>query len=198
MLALGEIGLECGGELKQVVIIMKPVPFYPWVVVGLLVAWPTQSFAQLGAAKRAAQRVATSGSQRQLPDEKGTVPAQYQGVRPVAPAPSAPATVAPAAVKPVDPAKQAADKEAAVQRLVAAQKEQAEKGRPGSQYALGMRYLNGDGVPADPKVGRQWIEKSAAQGESEAVKKLKELDAAAAAAAAAKTPAAKAPAAKKN
>jgi len=159
---------------------MKPAPFHPLIVLGLLIAWPVATHAQLGAAKRAAQRVATSGSQRQLPDEKGTVPAQYQGVRPVTPA-AAPVAVAPAAVKPVDPAKQSAEKEAAVQRLVTAQKEQAEKGRPWSQYALGMRYLNGDGVPADPKVGRQWLEKSAAQGESEAVKKLKELDAAAAA-----------------
>ena len=168
---------------------MKTAPLYPLITLGVLVAWPVQTQAQLGAAKRAAQRVATSGSQRQLPDEKGTVPAQYQGVRPAVPVAAATAAtaaaVAPAAAKPAETAKQIADKEAAVQRLVAAQKEQAEKGRPWSQFALGMRYLNGDGVPADPKVGRQWLEKSAAQGESEAVKKLKELDAAAAAAAAA-------------
>lgn len=176
-----EKGLENPGSLKQVGSIMKPASLFSVIALGLLIAWPVESHAQLGAAKRAAQRVATSGSQRQLPDDKGNVPPQYTGVRPVAPT-AAPAAVAPATVKPVDPAKQAAEKEAAVQRLVAAQREQAEKGRPGSQYALGLRYLNGDGVPADPKVGRQWIEKSAAQGESEAVKKLKELDAAAAAA----------------
>jgi TPR repeat protein len=166
--------------LEQVATVMKPVSFSPVVALGLLLAWPVETQAQLGAAKRAAQRVATSGSQRQLPDDKGNVPAQYQGVRPVAPAP-APVAVPAAPAKPVDPAKQAADKDAAVQRLVALQKEQAEKGRPGSQYDLGMRYLKGDGVPADPKLGREWIAKSAAQGESEAVKKLKELDAAAAA-----------------
>ena len=153
------------------------------LVAGCVLALPMSGWAQLGAAKRAAQRVANSGSARPLPDEKGTVPAQYQGVRPAPPA-GAPAPAAvPAAPKVVDPDKQAADKAAAVQRLVTLQKEQAEKGRPGAQYELGMRYLKGDGVPKDAKLGRDWLSKSAAQGESEAVKKLKELDAEAAAAA---------------
>lgn len=145
---------------------------------------PYSASAQLGAARRAAQRVANSGAQRKLPDDNGNVPQQYQGTPAVAPAPSAPPAVpvAPAAAKPVDPSKAAAEKDAAVQRLVSLQKEQAEKGRPGAQYALGIRYLTGDGVPKDGKLGREWLEKSAKQGESDAVKKLKELDAVAKAA----------------
>lgn len=156
---------------------MKPELMIPVMVMAMGVILPTSAFGQLGAAKRAAQRVAESGTQRKLPDESGTVPRQYQGNRPTPAAPAGVATAAaPAAVKPVDLEKQAADKKAAVDRVVALTKERAEKGRSAAQFALGMRYLSGDGVPANPKLGREWIEKSAKQGETDAVKKLKELD----------------------
>ncbi len=163
---------------------MKPELLIPDMVMVMGVILPTPALGQLGAAKRAAQRVAESGSQRKLPDESGSVPRQYQGNRPAPAAPVGVAAAAPAAVKAADLDKQAADKKAAVDRVVALTKERAEKGRSAAQFDLGMRYLSGDGVPSNPKLGREWIEKSAKQGETDAVKKLKELDAVAAAEAA--------------
>jgi len=167
---------------------MKVQLLIPIVVVTVGVMFPTPAFGQLGAAKRAAQRVAESGTQRKLPDESGTVPRQYLGNRPAPVTPAGVSTAAaPAGVKAVDLEKQAAEKKAATDRLVAIQKERAEKGRSAAQFALGMRYLSGDGVPANPKLGREWVEKSAKQGETDAIKKLKELDTAAASEAAAAT-----------
>ncbi len=99
--------------------------------------------------------------------------------REVAPrSPAAPARVAAPAVpaKPVDKSKLAAEKEEAKQQLVAYQKERAEQGSARSQYDVGLRYLTGDGVEPDGKVGREWLKKSAAQGNDDAVAKLKELD----------------------
>ena len=45
-----------------------------------------------------------------------------------------------------------------------------------AQYALGMRYLTGNGVPQDDAQGRKWLEKSAKNGESRAVKELAKLE----------------------
>lgn len=88
----------------------------------------------------------------------------------------APVAVAKPVAKPVDKAKVAAEKEEAKQRLVAYQKDRAEQGSARSQYDVGLRYLAGDGVVQDVKVGREWLKKSAAQGNDDAVAKLKELD----------------------
>jgi TPR repeat protein len=103
-----------------------------------------------------------------------TPQAPTQQVVPVPPQPRPLPVAVPA--KPVDPEKAAAEKEAAAKRLLAYQKEQAEKGSAVSQFDLGMRYLKGDGVEQDEKLGREWIEKSAKQGNEDAAKKLKELD----------------------
>ena len=40
----------------------------------------------------------------------------------------------------------------------------AERGDPAAQYALGMIYVAGDGVAADPARARQWMHESAEQG----------------------------------
>jgi hypothetical protein len=61
-------------------------------------------------------------------------------------------------------------------KLLKAQMEYAQKGLPSFQYDLGMRYINGDGVDRSEKVGRDWLEKSAAQGNSDAKKALQELN----------------------
>jgi len=60
-------------------------------------------------------------------------------------------------------------------RVINYQLEQAEKGLPSFQYEVGKRYLRGDGVEKDEAKARAWFEKSAAQGESLAVKALAEL-----------------------
>lgn len=41
----------------------------------------------------------------------------------------------------------------------------AEDGDAVAQRDLGLRYMDGDGVPADPKQAAYWLEKAAAQGE---------------------------------
>jgi hypothetical protein len=50
--------------------------------------------------------------------------------------------------------------------------EQAENGKDLYQYRMGMRYLNGDGVEKDPAKASEYLEKSAAQGNQDAVKAL--------------------------
>jgi hypothetical protein len=74
--------------------------------------------------------------------------------------------------------KQAADEKKRIetaQRVVKWQMDQAEKGYPSAQCSLGLRYLKGDGVPKDEKLGREWLEKAAAQGDGEAKAALAKL-----------------------
>jgi len=54
---------------------------------------------------------------------------------------------------------------------------QAEAGSARFQYELGLRYLEGRGVELDPAKGREWLEKSAAGGNEDAVMKIKGLEA---------------------
>ena len=54
------------------------------------------------------------------------------------------------------------------------QMERAEKGSDTSQFALGMRYLEGKGVEKDLKKARKWLEASSKQGNAEAKKALAE------------------------
>lgn len=48
----------------------------------------------------------------------------------------------------------------------------AAEGHAASQYNLGLMYLHGLGVPADPNRAREWIDKAAAQGYAPAQKML--------------------------
>lgn len=48
----------------------------------------------------------------------------------------------------------------------------AEKGSASAQFLLGWRYMNGEGVPKDTREGRRWFEKSAAQGNRDALTAL--------------------------
>lgn len=59
--------------------------------------------------------------------------------------------------------------------LLAYQQEQADKGNPESQYAIGMRYLNGTGLEQSDQLARQWLEKASANGNLRAREKLREL-----------------------
>ena len=54
------------------------------------------------------------------------------------------------------------------------QMERAEKGSDTSQFALGIRYLEGKGVEKDLKKSRKWLEASAKQGNVDAKKALAE------------------------
>jgi TPR repeat protein len=57
------------------------------------------------------------------------------------------------------------------------QKKRAEEGSDNAQYELGVRYLTGNGVDQDEKLGKEWLEKAAKNGNPKATKKLEELSA---------------------
>jgi hypothetical protein len=59
---------------------------------------------------------------------------------------------------------EAAHKAELEDKLFQADIENATNGVESSQYRLGMRFLNGDGVPKDESVGKQWLDKASAQG----------------------------------
>ena len=53
----------------------------------------------------------------------------------------------------------------------------AREGSDHAQYQLGVRYLTGKGTDPDEKLGREWLAKSAKQGNDKAKKHLSELPA---------------------
>lgn len=55
---------------------------------------------------------------------------------------------------------------------------QATNGSASAESSLGFRYLKGQGVPKDEALGRQWLQKAAADGDAEAASKLAALAAA--------------------
>ncbi len=61
--------------------------------------------------------------------------------------------------------------------LLSYQRSEAEKGNPQAQFALGIRYLTGNGVEQNQSLGQQWLEKASAQGNLKARSKLRELKA---------------------
>ncbi|MEO7676533.1 MAG: SEL1-like repeat protein [Verrucomicrobiota bacterium] len=99
------------------------------------------------------------------------------------PTPPSPTSTAPAAapvavpvVTNVVPEKTKEQKAEMVRKTVEFQKKRAEAGAPTAQYDLALRYLTGNGVEKDPKLGRKWLETAATNGSNQAVKKLSELD----------------------
>jgi Sel1 repeat len=52
---------------------------------------------------------------------------------------------------------------------------QAESGDATSQYLIGIRYRDGDGVAKDPRQAREWLAKAAAQGDKDASSALQNL-----------------------
>ena len=52
---------------------------------------------------------------------------------------------------------------------------QATNGMPSAESSLGFRYLKGQGVPKDEALGRQWLQKAAADGDDYAAAKLASL-----------------------
>ena len=55
---------------------------------------------------------------------------------------------------------------------------EATNGSASAQFSLGLRYLKGKGVETNEALGHMWLEKAAAQGDTEASDKLAKLDAA--------------------
>lgn len=67
--------------------------------------------------------------------------------------------------------------DATKQKVLEFQQKRAAEGSATAQFDLGMRYLAGDGVEKDEATARSWLQKAAANGNSQATKKLRELDA---------------------
>ena len=114
-------------------------------------------------------------SARQLTRKVAPQPAQRPAAQPAAPAARQPVPLVTAPAAPVDPKKVAAEKSKSERDLIAWQTKRATDGSDSAQYDLGIRYLTGNGVPANPKTAREWLEKSAKSGNVKAVKKLEEL-----------------------
>lgn len=60
-------------------------------------------------------------------------------------------------------------------RLMKWQLDEASTGDAFYQYKIGLRYLNGDGVAADPQQAREWLARAAAGGSKEARAALEKL-----------------------
>ena len=51
----------------------------------------------------------------------------------------------------------------------------AEEGNPEAQYVLGKAYIDGEGVDSIPEKGMEWIQKSAEQNYSKAIRLMGEV-----------------------
>jgi TPR repeat protein len=60
--------------------------------------------------------------------------------------------------------------------LLGYQQEQAQKGNPESQYAIGLRYLDGNGLVQSDALAREWLSKASSNGNLKARAKLRALD----------------------
>jgi hypothetical protein len=52
----------------------------------------------------------------------------------------------------------------------------ADKGDSWGQFRMGERYRDGDGVPKDEKIARDFFSKAAAQGNKDAARALEKLN----------------------
>ncbi len=136
-----------------------------------LVAFIAIPFRAEAQARRLTERVVNSDNTPVRPAQPGTPAPQRPNPTAVAPVPR------PLLVNTnVIPEKTKAQKDEMVRKTIAFQKKQAEAGAPTAQYDLGVRYLNGDGVEKDSELARKWLNASATNGNTQAAKKLLELE----------------------
>jgi TPR repeat protein len=102
-----------------------------------------------------------------------STPAQQPA--PTATPPRAPAAVPAPVLTNTVPEKTPEQKAQLLQKTIEFQKKRAAAGAPTAQYDLGMRYLNGDGLEKNPELAQKWLKAAAANGNSQAAKKLQEL-----------------------
>lgn len=149
-----------------------------WIVFLLVVGVSFSAFGQTAPKKKKTSRAKQTTS---------AAPHRVKRAKPAAvapaPEPSAAVLVQPANIdtKPEIPAKPVARPitaqadEQRLQKIIDFQKQRALSGSDSAQYDLGMRYLNGDGVPKSIPEGRQWLEMSAKQGNTMAIRKLEQM-----------------------
>ncbi len=123
-------------------------------------------------ARKLTQRIVNPDNTLRTPNAP-SAPAPAPPPRPAAVAP----TVAPAAILTnAVPEKTKEQKDEILRKTIEFQKKKAEEGAPTAQYDLGMRYLSGDGVEKDLDLAKKWLNASATNGNSQAVKKLETLN----------------------
>ena len=125
-------------------------------------AFSFSSFAQVGTSPRTLTR-------RIEPLVRPQPPVSRPGAAPGV-APAAPAKV----LTPAEEEQKKMELSAEDKKKLQWQMERAEKGSDNAQLALGLRYLNGDGVDKNPKKARKWFEAAAKQGNAAAKKNLAE------------------------
>jgi TPR repeat protein len=143
------------------------------LTLALMVGSP--AFAQAYSARRLTQRIAPQAPPRSAapaPQPQAAAAPQYyapqySGVAPQA-APRAP-------LSPAEAAKAEAQKQKNDEKQFEYFKKRAEEGSDHAQYEVGVRYLAGRGVPADEKLGKEWLAKAAKNGNTPAARKLAEL-----------------------
>src|SRR5881394_3185291 len=122
--------------------------------------------AQVGTSPRTLTRRIEPLTRPQPP--RATAPAQ-PGVAPAATASKAPLT-------PKEEEQKKMEESAEAKKKLQWQMERAEKGSDPAQYALGMRYVTGDGVPKDLEKAKKWLRESAKNGNADGKKKLPEVE----------------------
>ncbi|MEO6184637.1 MAG: hypothetical protein ABIP71_16345, partial [Verrucomicrobiota bacterium] len=63
-------------------------------------------------------------------------------------------------------------RETAIAKALQSNKDKAESGDAYGQFRMGERFRDGEGVPKDEKLAREWFSKAAEQGHADAKKEL--------------------------
>lgn len=113
-----------------------------------------------------------SRSVKEMPGGLAVTPEMYNKADKAAAAPN---TAIAQPVRSTSPAKQTPEE--TERKVLEFQMQQAEKGSGYAQYQMGLRYLQGRGVVLDAAKGREWLEKAAQNGNADAERKLKALNA---------------------
>jgi TPR repeat protein len=121
--------------------------------------------------RRITQRIAPPPAAPQPAPQPQAAPPQYYA--PQYSAPAVPVVRAP--LSPAEAAKAEAQKQKNEEKQFEYFKKRAEEGSDHAQYEVGIRYLAGKGVPADEKLGKEWLAKAAKNGNTPAGRKLAEL-----------------------
>jgi TPR repeat protein len=154
--------------LRYIQLAMKTVNPVAFLILLTCLLFHLNASAQI-TARRLTKRVTDANAANQANQSAPASPAPAQTIVPV---PASQPRILTNAV----PEKTKEQKEEMLRKTIEFQKKRAETGAPTAQYDLGMRYLNGDGVEKNSELAEKWLRASATNGNSQAAKKLEELN----------------------